>query len=41
MTQLMLGIFIGAGIAFIGLAYVEEKERKKVNEYEKWRSKLP
>ena len=41
MTQLMLGILIGAGIAFIGLAYVEEKERKKEALYEKMKTKLP
>lgn len=41
MAKFILGLLIGAGIAFCSFAYVEEKERKKIDNYEKWRSKLP
>ena len=41
MARFILGMFIGAGIVFTGLALVEVEENKKISEYEKWRSKLP
>lgn len=41
MAQFILGLFIGAGIVFIGLALWNIEERKKQSEYEKWRAKLP
>lgn len=44
MAQFILGILVGAGIAFTGLALVEIEENKKRSEwekYEEWRRKLP
>lgn len=41
MTKLILGLFMGAGLAFSILAIVEEEERKKAEAWERWRNKLP
>lgn len=35
MTKLILGLFIGAGLAFTILAAIESEERKKQAVYEK------
>jgi len=41
MMKFILGLLIGAGLAFTVLALWEKEERKKQSEYEKWRAKLP
>lgn len=41
MAKLILGLFIGAGIALTWVSIVEVEERKKSAEMERWRSKLP
>ncbi len=44
MSKLFLGLLVFLGIAFTAMAYVENGERKKRAEwekYEEWRSKLP
>lgn len=39
--KIILGILIGAGIVFSLLAIIEKEEQKTIDEYEKWRQKLP
>ena len=39
--KILLGILIGAGLAFSLLAIREKEEQRKISEYEKWRLKLP
>lgn len=41
MTKLILGILIGAGLAFTVLALIEKDEQKKLDDWEEWRRKLP
>lgn len=41
MTKFILGILIGAGLAFSLLALIEVDDRKRREEIEKWRTKLP
>lgn len=39
MMKFILGILIGAGLAFSLLAIIEKEEQKTIDEYEKWRRK--
>ena len=39
--KFILGLLIGAGIAFSLLAIFEKEEQRKLDEWEKWRQKLP
>lgn len=39
MAQFILGLFIGAGIVFSGLALWTIEENKTISEYERWRQK--
>lgn len=41
MAKLILGILIGAGLAFTVLALIEKDEQKKLDDWERWESKLP
>ena len=41
MMKFVLGLLIGAGIAFTVLAIIEKEEQRKLNEWEEWRRKLP
>lgn len=39
--KIILGLFIGAGIALTWVSIVEKEEQKKRALYEKWINKLP
>lgn len=39
--KIIIGILIGAGLVFSLLAIIEKEEQHKIEEYEKWRRKLP
>lgn len=41
MTKILLGILIGAGIAFSVLSIWEKEEQKRLDDWEDWRNKLP
>lgn len=37
--KFILGILIGAGLAFSLLAIIEKEEQRQIDMYQKWRSK--
>lgn len=39
MMKIVIGILIGAGLAFSLLAIIEKEEQKTIEDYEKWRRK--
>ena len=39
MTKILLGILMGAGLAFSILALIEKNEQKKIDDWEKWRGR--
>lgn len=41
MAKIILGIFIGAGIALSWVSIIEKEEQKKIDRWNEWKDKLP